>query len=86
MAKVEVQITKTAEILRASIDNVRLQFQGNTAVKECRPGPHALTWTVIGNPGTQYTIKITKPPGIACNGGGTLGNTGIDHGACRFII
>jgi len=86
MAQVEVSITKTAEILRASIDNVRLVFNGNRATKNVPEGPHVLSWTVIGNPGTAYTIRITKPSGIGCSGGATLGNDGIDHGACRFII
>jgi len=86
MTLVEVTITKSAEILRASIDNVRLQFQGNKATRNLGAGPHVLSWTVIGNPGTNYTIKITKPSGITCSGGATLGTTGIDHGACRFIL
>jgi hypothetical protein len=72
--------------VEVSIDNVRLVFNGNTATKNLPDGPHSLTWTVIGNPGTSYTIRITRPPGITCAGGATLDNDGIDHGGCRFVI
>jgi hypothetical protein len=90
MAKsVKVTVTKEAPVgctVRASIDQVRLKFAGNTATKDVQPGTHDLSWSVLGSPGDKYSVKTTKPPGVKAGGKGTLGNEGRDAGVAEFTI
>ncbi len=85
MAKVVVEKTGNATV-RASIDQVRLKFNGNKAEKEVPPGTHDLSWSVLGSPGDKYTIRITKPSGVKCGGKGTLEEEGRDAGVGEFTI
>lgn len=89
MTKVTVSFQTTAQTLRASIDDVRLAFDNKKATRNLMPGPHRLTWSVIGKKGDTYAITLTSPDGASCSGSspaGGLNNSGFDFGGCKFTI
>lgn len=87
METVSVKRTSNARFFRASIDNVRLQFDvDGKAIRSLPEGKHHLVWSVLGNPGSTYSIEITAPAHVTCKGGGTLDEEGIDFGFCNFVI
>ena len=86
MPTVKVKRTTNAKTMRVSIDDVRLDFNGNTGEKELPSGKHNLSWTVIGNRGNTYAIEITAPSGTGCTHSQTLDEEGRDFGNCPFAL
>jgi hypothetical protein len=86
MPTMKVKRTTDARVMRVSIDDVRLDFDGNTAEKTVPEGKHQLSWTVIGNKGQKYTIEILQPAGTGCKHEATLDQEGRDFGVCPFTL
>ncbi len=90
MPIVTVKQTNNFNIFRASVDEVRQRFDDEgVATKRVAPGKHYLSWLVIGNPGSKYSIGVTIPPDTGCHGAtpsNGLDDSGIDFGACTFTL
>jgi hypothetical protein len=84
MTTVVVQRTTNAKRFRASIDNIRLEFNSSgKATKKVKEGKHVLSWTVEGK-GSKYTIKMTSPASTGCGDSSEGIKKEIESGSCKF--
>lgn len=84
MTTVTVERTTNAKAFRASIDNVRLEFNAaGKASRRVNNGDHILSWTVVGK-GSTFNIKITFPKSTGCGSSSAGTKKEIVSGACPF--
>ena len=88
MAKeVVVKRTPKDKDIHAQINKQVLKFgPDGTAKATVEPGPHALIYFLVDEPGTEFTVEITAPPEAVWSRSHRIPSDGITIGTKKFQV